>query len=718
MNFLKSYAKVLFAGMTCLVLAILCIKLAQYNAYASIWAVNAVLLIFIFRSNPELRWQLYFTGIGANWIANLYAGAPALLALAISFSNSMEILIPMLFVPMQSGTPFFSRGLDRQTNMLALCVTAGCLLAATFTTLLVIHTWTNDSFFTLSFNWFTIDLLAMIAILPPGLASTKERLHKLFQPVNFINWLLVACSAVLLTWLTTQYPDIRFVVILMPLLYAAFRLGVLGTSMISFLIVSFYITTIVLGTLVNTQFQNTAEWISYSFLLMCITLLPPLVIAMLIEQRDDMESELKHLATHDPLTILINRREIELKIKSLIKVSKKAKKIHSLFFIDLDNFKVVNDTAGHASGDEFLRRIAEILTQCVRKTDIVARLGGDEFAVLLPDCSMEHAVHIARKMIERIKKYVFVWDDNAYSTSASLGLVTFKSDEVTLETILSQADIACYTAKNMGGDRVSIFQGTNSDASRYLTEIKLAAKLHKALQEHAFVLHTQQIIPLQHDPNLRPYHEILIRMQDENGALILPGVFMKIAERQNLTVEIDKWVINQVLIVNADKMIAAGQPELSINLSAAAIHSTEFHQLLEQALAASPLDKQKIGFELKEAAFLGDIETAKKLLTLLEKHGCFICLDNFGQGLHSYQHFKHFSDIHIKIDGSYVQDINSNPVSYAIVDSINQLGHKLGAKTIVTLVESDHVLQSARKIGIDYAQGYAVSAIKPLKDLL
>ncbi len=1235
LNFIMSgYAEVIYAGITCLVLAILCIMLAQYSTYASIWVVNAVLLIFIFRSDPSLRWYLYFIGLCANWVANIFAGAPIILALAIALSNSMEILIPMLFVPYKPTETFFSKGLDHQTAMLAFSVTISCIAAAGLTTTLAVPTWTSKDFLLMTFNWFTIDLLAMMAVLPLGLCINADRIHKLFKTSKLVELGIVAATAMILTWLSTKYPDIRFVIILMPLLYAAFRFGIVGTSAICFMIVGVYITSIILGTFTNTRFANTSQWISYSYLLMCITILPALVIAILIEQRDEFEqklgedeqrfrgaikysaigmslispegkwmivnpalceitgytedelmkltfqdithpddlqkdidllqqlthnqissynlekryinksgdivwvslvvsavfdqknrvlyfisqienittrkrmetalqesehrwnfaleggnqgvwdwnitenkiyfsrtwkvilgfqdheisgslnewfsrihpddrektmfelnqhiagrndgfhcehrirckdnsykwflgrgkviarsisgtgtrvigtitdidaikkseaeteqlsqrlqmaldsgkvgifnydiqkdvldwddrmfelyrtppsqfthnfeawkscvhpddlpdtlrrfresvdqmknfdaefrllfpdtgicwirakaqvlrdkngkpasmlgmnwditsekqlihdlytekerlsttlkaigdavivsdahgiisfinpiaeqlvgcsahyavgknlyeickiisentgellespidaclsrrsslyvkqegilinhvgarfyiqdsaapiilpsgeiagcvlvmqdvtlnrnlqTELKHQATHDVLTGLINRREIELKIKSLISDTRKQKNVNSLFFVDMDNFKIVNDTAGHAAGDELLRRIAEILTNCVRNSDTVARLGGDEFAILLPECSTEDATLIAKKIIDQVKHYIFVWNEKSYSIGVSIGLVTFRTNEMTLEAVLSQADIACYTAKNLGGDRVSIFEGTDSDASRYLSEIQLAPRLQKAVQENAFLLYAQQVVPLHNDPHLRPYYEVLIRMQDENGNLILPSLFMKTAERQNLIIDIDKWVLEKVLIGEAKNILACGQFELSINISAASIHSPDFHQALDKLLNETKLDKTKIGFELKEAAFQNNVETAQALLTLLEKHGCFICLDNFGQGLHSFQYFKNFSDIYIKIDGDYVRDINNNPISYAIVDSINQLGHKLGAKTIATIAESENVLKSARKIGIDYAQGYAVSKVISLSELL
>jgi EAL domain-containing protein (putative c-di-GMP-specific phosphodiesterase class I) len=327
-------------------------------------------------------------------------------------------------------------------------------------------------------------------------------------------------------------------------------------------------------------------------------------------------------------------------------------------------------------------------------------------------------VKLAKSLIDNIKDFNFIWDNKSYSIGASVGIVNFKPGDITLETVLSQADIACYTAKNQGGNRVNTFTGTDSEISRYFSEIQLAPKVQKAIHERSFQLYTQKICPLQNDPESPPYYEILLRIEDDNGQLILPNLFLKIAERQNMMAIIDEWVTEKILHTYANDILACGQFNISMNISATSIHSPEFHQHLDKLLTETRLDKSKIGFELKEAAFLTDVETAQQFLSILKKHGCCICLDNFGQGMQSFQHFKCFPHIHIKINGDYIHDIDTNPINYAIVDSMNQLGHKLGAKTVAALVESESIVNSARKIGIDYAQGYAVSKVIQLDDLI
>ncbi len=431
----------------------------------------------------------------------------------------------------------------------------------------------------------------------------------------------------------------------------------------------------------------------------------------------NLQTELKHQATHDGLTGLINRREIESKIRSLISTTRTAKNTNCLFFLDLDNFKLVNDTAGHAAGDELLKRVAEMLASNIRATDTVARLGGDEFAVILPNCGIDHGVAIAETLIDKIKKYSFAWEDKTYEIGASIGLVNFISNETTLETLLSHADIACYTAKNLGGNRVSIFEGTSSDASKYLDEIQMGPKIKRAVEKQSFVLYAQEIRPLQSNINLTSYYEILLRMKDDAGNLLLPATFMKSAERQDLMSNIDHWVIKKILFDDAPALINQPKLNVSINISAASINCIEFHKILDDYLTESKVNKKQIGFEIKEIAFSNDTEISQAFLSILEKHGCFVSMENFGKGLSTIQYLKRVPMLYIKIDGNYIRGIDTNPVERAIVESINQLAHKLGARTVAEFVESEGIMRTAREIGIDYGQGYAIGKSIPLDEL-
>lgn len=578
----SSAALVAFAGIICLILAVLCITFTAHISYASIWVVNAVLLIFIFRSPPALIWPYFAVGLLANILANMIGGATPLQALEFSICNNFEILLPILCVPRYDNEDIYIKGFDFQSIMLLISVPVGCLLAAASAAAITINIWQPD-FIKITFGWFSIDLLAMMAILPLGLSATQERIHKLMQPAKLTELIIVALITIGFTWISLNYIQIKFIIILMPLLYAAFRLGLLGTSTIFFCTAATYVTGIMISSLMHAHIKMP-EIISYSFILMCITLIPALITAILIEQRDEFEeklraneqlfrsavkytaigmalispkgkwlvvnpalcaisgyseaemlnltiqditypddlhkdqdllkkiirrelssytiekrcikkngkmiwvlltvsavydhnnhlvyfvaqadditmrkhaeSELQYQATHDTLTGLFNRREIESRLNVLINDTRTEKNINSLLFIDLDDFKIVNDTAGHAAGDAFLRKISEILIKSIRETDKVARIGGDEFVVILPECTQDSALAIANTIINNLKNYKFRWDDKEYSIGVSIGLVQFRSGEVTMENLLSCADSACYNAKNQGGNRAVVF---------------------------------------------------------------------------------------------------------------------------------------------------------------------------------------------------------------------------------------------------------------------
>ena len=461
----------LYAGLTNFFLAYGCILFANKSHYVSIWVANAVLLIFIFRSNKQHTRDYFKAGIIANALANFMGGGPILLSICLALINSLEILLPILLVPRETNKPIYIRGLNKQTSRLAISVVLGCLLAAVGATLMTVGLTLNEQAINIAFSWFTVDLLAMIAILPIGLAVTKKRCLKLLRPRRLIELIVIIAATMAITWVSPHYPKIRYVIILMPLLYAAFRLGLVGASMICFSIVSIFAINIMMSGSVNTDYGSIEELIRYSFLLMCITLIPGLMIAILIQQRDEKELvtrqlqiKLKHQATHDSLTGLINRRQFEAELNTLIDDPKATKETNSLLFLDLDNFKQVNDTAGHIAGDELLRKIAEILTKNVRSTDFVARLGGDEFAIILPACSQEKAISLAEGFIDKIINYPFTWDGHEHRISISVGLVSFQAHNVSLRALLNRADISCYAAKKEGGNRIHIFTDAATDA--------------------------------------------------------------------------------------------------------------------------------------------------------------------------------------------------------------------------------------------------------------
>lgn len=839
----SSTALIIYAGFTTLLLALVCIRFSKLSAYISIWPVNAVLLIFIFRSEASLSWAYFGAGLIANIAANFIMGAPMMMAAAFALCNCIEVLIPMLSVSRKNGDQYYIHAMDRETFMLTLSLPIACLISAALATALNFNLFDPKSI-PVIFNWFTIDLLAMMAILPLGLSATNVRVKKLFHPKKLFELIIVMAAAMTITIASMQYTQIRFIIILMPLLYAAYRLGLFGTSLIFFSTVAIYVSYLIIFGIGGTPYSSMPELISYSSLLMCITLIPALIIAILIDQRDDyenqlkeseerfrgaikysaigmalvsptgkwltvnpalcalagytenelynlkltdltypddtaidaalikqvvsrnipsyfiekrvinkngeviwilltvsavfnqqnklvhfvvqieninerkmMETELKHQASHDVLTGLINRREIESKIQILIEDARKYINTNSLFFIDLDNFKTVNDTAGHAAGDELLKKVAELFTKSVRTTDIVARLGGDEFAVILPECTMQNAATIANTLIENIKNFRFDWAGKTYPIGASIGLVTFKAGQTTLKNLLSQADIACYTAKSQGGNCVKIFEGERSDASKFLADIQIGPRIKKYIHDNLFRIYAQEIKPLQNTANPSCF-DITLRMKDDSGKIIPPDVLADSVERVNLTTEVDQWLVKHILLDRPEVISSSEKIIVCINISAKSITSSRFQKTLDQYLQQTNINKAKIGFQIRESAFLENKFAATNFLSLMTKHHCFICLDSIGKGLITLKYLEKLPRLLIKIDGDFISEIDANPTERTLVKSINQLIHDLGAQSIAVNVDTHDLTQAARAINIDYAQGLAITEAVPLNEII
>lgn len=432
---------------------------------------------------------------------------------------------------------------------------------------------------------------------------------------------------------------------------------------------------------------------------------------------NDLQHELKFQATHDALTLLINRREFENKLHEVINSKQATHHWHSLCYIDLDKFKIVNDTAGHAAGDKLLKQICTIIQNCVRDSDILARLGGDEFGLLLPDCQIENAISICDKIILALNDYTFMWDEKIYDVGASIGIVNFLPQSTTIESLMSQADVACYAAKNQGGNSISVYVEKSGAASHFHTEIKIITDIKDALENGRFHLLAHEMRPIV-DRQKQSYYELLIRLVNKEGKVILPNKFIPAAERYNLMVKIDEWVIRKVLIFHAKEIAAIPNLAISINLSANSINTPAFLRFLFNTLETTPIPKTRIGFELTETAVINHIKKAGKFLQMIQNQGCFISLDDFGTGLSSFNYLKHYPVKYIKIDGSFVKAIANSNIDRAIVESINQLAHRLNTSTIAEFVETHEVLDILHNIGVDYAQGRIIAKEVPLEELM
>jgi diguanylate cyclase (GGDEF)-like protein/PAS domain S-box-containing protein len=422
-----------------------------------------------------------------------------------------------------------------------------------------------------------------------------------------------------------------------------------------------------------------------------------------------LQRQLTHSATHDSLTGLANRTAFEASLREACITASKENRRHALCFLDLDRFKIVNDTAGHAAGDALLREIGQVIRQNVRSNDMTARLGGDEFGLILYDCDVERAELVARKIIESVQTVPFAWEGRAYDVGASIGLTIMSQAGAVPSELLSQADIACYAAKGHGRNRVEVYRSGESDARRLHRDIKVAASIRGAIEQDRFRLLGQEIRRLAPGNGDARHFEVLLRMLDDDGRLLEPQLFIPAAERYDLMAKIDRWVFRSVLREYGDQSFGGADFTVSINLSANSLSDPGFWPFLEAEFANSLLSPHRLRLEITETALINNIAASSLLVDSAQRAGCAIMLDDFGTGLSSFAYLKRFPIQYLKIDGSFMKNLKRNTVDRAIVESINDIAHKLGAETIAEWVEETETADVLRGIGVDYAQGYAIA---------
>ncbi len=430
-----------------------------------------------------------------------------------------------------------------------------------------------------------------------------------------------------------------------------------------------------------------------------------------------LSAQLAWQASHDPLTALPNRREFKRCLQQLVDDAKLNHHSHSLLYIDLDQFKVVNDTCGHAAGDNLLCQLADLLKTDLRKEDVLARLGGDEFGVLLPRCSQKDAIRIANLLRKRLEDFRFAWHNNIFRIGVSIGLTMITNKTSTAEEILSAADSACYVAKDTGRNRVFVHDPENNDpaSSNHRETLQWAAQIQKALDENRFCLFLQNIA-YTHDPTgISPHVEVLIRMFDQKGQLIPPGAFIPAAERYSLMGAIDQWVIKELFgyLDNFEPEEFDQLPVYSINLSGISLSQEDFLEHIQDQIQRSQIPATKLCFEITETAAIANMKKVVHFITSLKDKGCRFALDDFGSGLSSFAYLKSLPVDYLKIDGYFVKDIATDPLDRVFVESINQIGHAMGLKTIAEFVENDDIVAVLREIGVDYVQGYGVARPEP-----
>jgi diguanylate cyclase (GGDEF)-like protein/PAS domain S-box-containing protein len=434
------------------------------------------------------------------------------------------------------------------------------------------------------------------------------------------------------------------------------------------------------------------------------------------------EKRLAWQASHDSLTGLVNRQEFEQRVKHLLLSVKANNEQHSICYLDLDRFKIVNDTCGHAAGDELLRQVASLVTPQVRTADTVARLGGDEFGLLLNNCPTPQALRIANTIRQKLEEFRFIWQDKIFTVGVSVGLVGIDAQTEDLANILNAADAACYAAKNAGRNRVHIYKSKDDNAlvARY-GQMQWVSRIHQALENNSFCLYCQPIISLDATKSSQEHYEILIRLQDETGDVIPPMAFIPAAERYGLMHLIDRWVI-RTLFTHLGQCYQDGyglekrdSTFYAVNLSGASINDDEFIDFLREQFTIHQVPPQVICFEVTETTAITNLNNASKLIREIKSLGCSFALDDFGSGMSSFAYLKNLPVDYLKIDGNFVRGIVEIPTDLALTAAINQIGHVMGLKTIAEFVENDAILQKLTELGIDYAQGYGIAKPRPFE---
>ncbi len=835
-----------YAGLITFLLNVVCISISDIGNFATIWLANAVLLIFLLRSRRSQGYNILFLGVIGHILGSYYMGLPIRMAVGLGFANLSELIPVFIFIRRRELSDIVIEHFNMKFLKLLSCIIAGCAIASVLGSL-VLRRYTEIDFYWLLGSWFAADMMAMIVLVPVGLSITMERLRILLSPRQLIEFLIIIAFIITIMAFAHLHRENHYIIVMLPLLMASFRLGILGTALINFAYATvelFYLRIIAYNKI------DILPLINNDYFLMSITLLPPIIVSILIHQRnvyandlnhekeklqvtlksigdavvvtdasgniafvnpkasrlmgcvqqefaigksfdeicqiydeendekiespivaclerrviihqDDeyillnkkggrfyiqataapirstkgammgvvmvlhdvtdnrgLKVELKHFASHDSLTGLVNRREFESLLKARLNDARTISSNHVLFYVDLDRFKVINDSAGHAAGDELLRQISIHLKNSLRDTDILARIGGDEFAIILPNCDKDSAVMVAMKIIDAIKSHRFSWEKKLYDVGVSIGIAIFKPRSISYEMLMRHADIACYHAKNSGGNTYSIYDDKDDDHTQQHKDVLMISNIKEVIEENRLVLYAHEIRPMDISGKHQPYFEVLLRWVNENGDIMPPSKFIAIAEKNNIMSIIDEWVASKVLLEYGQRIANIPDLSISINLSAKSINSQACLDRLHAMIKETVIPKMRIGFELTETAVINHLSNAGQFFRIIEDEGCFVSLDDFGVGLSSFNYLRYFSVKYVKIDGSFVRRLTENSIDKAIVESINELVHRLGSYTIAEYVESREIFDTVNAIGIDYVQGHYISKARPLNDLL
>jgi len=457
-----------------------------------------------------------------------------------------------------------------------------------------------------------------------------------------------------------------------------------------------------------------------------------------------LKRALSYQASHDALTGLINRREFDNRLHAAVLSAQRGEGAYALLYIDLDQFKVVNDTCGHQAGDRLLRDVTGLLQSRVRASDTIARLGGDEFGVLLEGCTVEQSTRIAEGVRQAIRDYRFVWGATTLSVGASVGVVQITAETESVANVMSAADIACYAAKDEGRNRVHLYESDGVSHPRH-REMHWVARVTRAAEENRLELYFQPIRPIARPAGMA-FYELTVRLRDDDGRLVAPGEFIPAAERYNVMSVIDRWVVQRAIErlkdwasrclaartlnvsplrrapahgTRAAEPVAVAVPQLpllAVNLSGTSLNEQSFIDFVLQQVGDATL-AQSLCFEITETAAVTNLSNATFVMRELKARGCKFALDDFGTGLSSFMYLKTLPVDYLKIDGQFISHVADDAVDRSMVEAIGKVGKALGIETVAECVESQAVLDELQRIGIDYAQGYYLARPEPIEKL-
>lgn len=436
------------------------------------------------------------------------------------------------------------------------------------------------------------------------------------------------------------------------------------------------------------------------------------------EQVLQATAKLSYQASHDMLTGLINRREFEVRLERALVSAQQQGREHALCYMDLDQFKIVNDSCGHVAGDELLRQLTLQLQHEVRERDTLARLGGDEFGLLLENCPAEKAMEIAEIMRLTVQNFRYAYNGKSFLVGVSIGMVMLNQDSDNVTSLLTAADAACYAAKDNGRNRIHLYEPEDGELAKRRGEMQWVNRIHSAIAENRLRLYFQEILAL--DPAQPGRHvEVLLRMIDEEGRYLLPMTFIPAAERYHLMPMLDRWVMENCFLLCASRFALSetGLNTLAVNISGASLCDEGFVSFLTERLTENKTLAKSLCIEITETAAITNLVAAKQFIAGLKNLGCRFALDDFGSGLSSLNYLKNLQVDYLKIDGAFVKDMASDEIDCAMVEAINKIGHQMGLKTIAEFVDSAAIMDKLKEIGVDYAQGNWIHIATTIDDL-